>query len=273
MNVDYTIHRYGEWVILLLGESVLSLLIVKFVPAQGYQQVFYCGVVSIALLQYLHFRSQPHHANEHAMRRSRTAGVAYAIILQVYSIALIVLGASFKMFLYEEVYGDETSGRRTVASILFRWLASTNESSASTSVSEEDKQQHAQNVAMFYCISLAIVWFCLDIMLLLHRGLKKHHSDINGCSWVRCAVVLLLILGRGALVLFMATFWLSESRATVLSFVGLWCVVLQLATREAGEYLFGEHVQHERSDEAADEGQRSDSLPGHGGVDDVCPPQ
>jgi hypothetical protein len=266
MNVDYTIHRYGEWVMLLLGESVLSLLIVKYIPSPGYQQVFYCGVVSIALLQYLHFRSQPHRADDHAMRRSRSAGVWFAHVLQLYSIALIVMGTSFKMFLYEQVYEEEgsttdagakdTGHRRTAtaASVLFRWLAGTangGSSGAQSAIStEEAEDKHEQDVAMFYCISLALVWFCMDVMLLLHRGLKKHRGDINRCSWVRCAVVWFLILCRVALVVFMATFWLSEVRPTILSWVGLLCIVLQLVTREAGECLFLAHASEQGEDES-----------------------
>jgi hypothetical protein len=255
MNVDYTIHRYGEWVMLLLGESVLSLLIVKFVPSQGYQQVFYCGVVSIALLQYLHFRSQPHHADEHAMRRSRNAGIFFVTVLQVYSIALVVMGTSFKMLLYEQVYEDETVSapvanhtRRATSTILSRLLAdATATTAASTTAAEIDEKNHEKYVAMFYCISLAVVWFCLDVMLLLHRGIKKHQDDVNKCSRLRCVTVAVLILCRVALVVFMATFWLTEVRPAVLTFVGLWCIVLQLATREAGECLFkGNDTDDER---------------------------
>lgn len=36
MNVNYAIHRYGEWTILMLGETVLSLLIVDIVNSVRY---------------------------------------------------------------------------------------------------------------------------------------------------------------------------------------------------------------------------------------------
>jgi hypothetical protein len=284
MNVDYTIHRYGEWVMLLLGESVLSLLIVRYIPSPGYQQVFYCGVVSIALLQYLHFRSQPHRADDHAMRRSRSAGMLFATVLQLYSVALVVMGTSFKMFLYEQVYEEEASAagagandgghRRTAAaaSVLFRWLAGAANGSSSGSQSapssEEAKKKHEQNVAMFYCISLALVWFCMDVMLLLHRGIKKHRGDINRCSWARCAVVWTVILCRVALVVFVATFWLSEVRSDVLSWVGLVFIVLQLATREVGECLF----QANAGDHGEDDSARSDEPQPHAPTDVTAGP-
>lgn len=61
MNIDYAIHRYGEWIMLMLGESVLSLLIVGVKERDDFYKTFYCGIISIALLENLHFRSQPHH--------------------------------------------------------------------------------------------------------------------------------------------------------------------------------------------------------------------
>jgi len=61
MNIAYCIHRYAEWTMLMMGESVLSLLIVPLVEKDilVYLQIFYCGILSISILQYLHFRSQP----------------------------------------------------------------------------------------------------------------------------------------------------------------------------------------------------------------------
>ena len=45
MNIDFAIHRNGEWIMLMLGESIFSLLIVE-VPADSndYYTTFFCGV-------------------------------------------------------------------------------------------------------------------------------------------------------------------------------------------------------------------------------------
>lgn len=107
MNIDYCIHRYGEWTMLMLGETVLSLLIVGVYQDADFYKIVYSGVISISLLQIIHFRSQPHHADDHAMRRKKERGYLYIILVQLYSAALIILGASYKMLLYEFVYEAE----------------------------------------------------------------------------------------------------------------------------------------------------------------------
>jgi hypothetical protein len=56
---------------LMLGESVLSLLIVDVTATSDYYKAFFSGILSITLLEFLHFRSQPHEEDDHALRRSK----------------------------------------------------------------------------------------------------------------------------------------------------------------------------------------------------------
>jgi hypothetical protein len=81
----------------MLGESVLSLLIVVAPETADYYTTFVCGIISITMLEYLHFRSQPHDPNDHAMRRSKEAGVAFNYLMFVYCGALVILGVSYKV--------------------------------------------------------------------------------------------------------------------------------------------------------------------------------
>ena len=77
---------------LMLGESILSLLIVDVVDGDWrYDVTFYAGILSVILLQYLHYKNQPHHADDHAMRKSRVRGITFVFVLTVYSAALIVV--------------------------------------------------------------------------------------------------------------------------------------------------------------------------------------
>ena len=86
----------------------MSLLIVEISDEENeFYLTFYTGILSVILLQYLHFKSQPHHANEHAMRRTRLAGITYGILVQIYSASLIIVGVSYKMLLTE--YSKENS--------------------------------------------------------------------------------------------------------------------------------------------------------------------
>jgi hypothetical protein len=166
LNIDFVIHRYGEWIMLMLGESVLSLLVVDVNDGFNYYAAFFSGIVSIILLEYLHFRSQPHDPDEHALRRSRYAGVGFYILMQIYSCALVILGTSYKMFLYEFLYEDEsvsedtgTTGRRSLQNIINqRFLAGS--SDVYTRFDTEDRRQR---IAYMFSGSLATVWLSLDI--------------------------------------------------------------------------------------------------------------
>jgi hypothetical protein len=51
LHVGYMTHRYGEWVMLHLGEGVLSLLVVPFTPAPTFYATFACGFVTMFGLQ------------------------------------------------------------------------------------------------------------------------------------------------------------------------------------------------------------------------------
>lgn len=104
MNMQYIIHRFGEWTMLVLGESILSLIIVDDIAEHmrgSYNLTFYSGVLTVVLLQILFFKIQPQEGKDHALRRSVDAGIMYIILIQLYSAALIVLGACFKMLLIE----------------------------------------------------------------------------------------------------------------------------------------------------------------------------
>ena len=91
MNVEYVIHRFGELTMLLLGESILSLLIVGTTPTLEYNIAFYAGIISVILIQYLHFKYAPHSADEHAFRRSVKAGVIYYVLTIIHSFALVAM--------------------------------------------------------------------------------------------------------------------------------------------------------------------------------------
>jgi hypothetical protein len=177
MNVDFLIHRHGEWVLLMLGESVLSLLIVDLSSGVEYYSTFFCGIISIILLEYLHFRSQPHDPGEHALRRSRSAGLAFATMLHVYSTALVVLGTCYKMFLHEFMYEENQTGDGNAATMSSNYTKSSSGirllldrvdarflASALDEASYMDVDERRQRIADFFSGSLAIVWFSLDTM-------------------------------------------------------------------------------------------------------------
>ena len=93
MNIEYILHRFGELTMLLLGESVLSVLIVETTRTLEYHVTFYAGIVSLILMQYMHFKYQPHSADEHAFRRSVKCGAIFYVFCIIHAFSLIGVGS------------------------------------------------------------------------------------------------------------------------------------------------------------------------------------
>lgn len=245
MNVDYAIHRYGEWTMLMLGESVLSLLVVDLVDVSGYYQTFVTGLISIILLQYLHFQSQPSDPDKHALRRSLPSSFAFYWLSQIYSFSLILLGTCYKMLLYEYVYKAE-GVRRTLlfhAPDNHRWLSGGE--SAALRFSTEDREQR---IAHYFSGSLAMIFFSLDAMSLAHRGI--------GTQWNRCEcaatkakkfLAFSLVACRTALLIFIATLSQFETNPSRLAVIGLLTILSQLCVRFVGSYAL--YTDHDAAEE------------------------
>jgi hypothetical protein len=244
LNITFVIHRYGEWTMLMLGESVLSLLIVDVSETSKYYSTLFSGIVSITLLEYLHFRSQPHDPDDHAMRRSKEAGIVFSYLMTLYSMALVALGTSYKMLLYEvnkektysTAVADDPEHRRSLFSaVLSRLLAA----GADDSASEYDPNRR-QNIAHWFCISMAIVWFCSDAMILVHHGIK---DNLGRCR-VRTSRKLIatgLVLSRVGLIAWIGTLGQYVTEPEKLAFIGFVGIVLQVLLRFVGSIAFDEN--------------------------------
>jgi hypothetical protein len=57
-NIDYKIHRYGEWILLMIGEGILSLLIVETTESKDYYIITTFGklIGTLMLLRFLRFK-------------------------------------------------------------------------------------------------------------------------------------------------------------------------------------------------------------------------
>jgi hypothetical protein len=245
MNIDYCIHRFGEWTMLMLGETVLSLLIVDGTGVPGYYGTFMCGLVAIILLQYLHFRSQPHDPDEHAMRRHRISGILFSIVYHIYSLSLVILGATYKMFLYEYVYAGAASeiantvthGRSMLSMFMAssRWLSGSESAALRFTTSERQRR-----IAIFFSGSFALVWLCMDALILAHKGMPsmKHKYECNCKTGKRKLYCAIMFVCRVALIAVIATLFLYETRPNVLALIGLCGNIAQLLLRVGGSILF-----------------------------------
>lgn len=225
---------------LCLGESLLSLLIVDTSDSTGYYVAFYSGVLTIILGQLLHYRSQPHHADDHAMRRNKNAGIAWNQVNQIYSAALICIGVAFQLFVQE--YSYEERRRLLEDELVFditpRWLAG----GGGSKFSEEERQQRSANL---FCASLATVWLCSDLMLILHHGLGEMRGRCR-CKYTKKFNVRgsILIFIRLCLLVFIATLSQWETDPDHVAVIGLAGVFTQLLLRVFGSVFFPSEQVH-----------------------------
>jgi hypothetical protein len=240
----------------MLGESVLSLLIVDAPEGSNYYLTFYAGVLTVILLQYLHFRSQPHHADDHALRRNKDAAMIWRGMFIVYSLALVCVGVSYKLFMYEFTYEDQH--RRLWEDwwgedMDERFLAG----GGGSSLSPEQRRQSSANV---FCVSMALVWFCQDSLLFLHNGFHKMQGQCY-CEHthklrVKCALILIL---RVALLVFIATLSQYETDPQHLALYGLAGVIAQLILRVVGSIIFPQpQVHHDAGDGLVGKGEANE---------------
>ena len=66
-NIDYLIHRYGEFIMLMIGEGVLSLLIIETVETREYYTVFAMGWLTMIFIHVLKTESEPTDTSKHAL--------------------------------------------------------------------------------------------------------------------------------------------------------------------------------------------------------------
>eukprot|EP00588_Corethron_pennatum_P014271 CAMPEP_0194274012 /NCGR_PEP_ID=MMETSP0169-20130528/7210_1 /TAXON_ID=218684 /ORGANISM="Corethron pennatum, Strain L29A3" /LENGTH=592 /DNA_ID=CAMNT_0039017107 /DNA_START=35 /DNA_END=1813 /DNA_ORIENTATION=+ len=258
MNIDFFIHRNGELTMLVLGESVLSLLIVDG-ETGNYHRTFYFGIVTVVLLQMLHFQSQPHDADAHAMRRHKNSGLLFGRVFPMYAAALITVGASYKLFMYSS--SSDSKKRRLISEFSgtgYRWLAGGSGGDSGCGPSGEEMEQM---VAHLFSWAMAIVFVCLDVMTLAHVGLKEvNRCKLDGVAKYNIKGIFLVVLPRGLVTIFIATLSLWQKDPSTLAGLGLAAVVCQLATRFMGNVWFSDHDSRNHG--------HADGHTHHGGIDD-----
>lgn len=267
------IHRNSEWIMLNLGESVFSLLIVD-IPNEDndFYTAFYCSVLSVMFLAVLHFKSQPLHEDHHAIRRHKNAGYLHFILNHVYTVSLVSLGAAYSFILlevnkeqydthsaasYDDIKYNDTNTTTPSHRWLYeeytttpnhmidyhnnhshhRWLADSKNIDCDVLRLTDEKYTH--NVAMLFCLSLATIFACLDLMTLCHLGFKHSHEK---CFCPRSKVYnirgIILVTIRIFLIFFTATMaeWIVNVK--ILSIIGLILTVIQLLLRQIGSFIF-----------------------------------
>ena len=196
-NVDYVIHRYGEWTLLMIGEGILSLLIVETAEVKDYYLITTFGVLTVIFIQVLKFESEPHNADNHALWRNPASAACYMYLVELLSMALIVFGVTYKVFLKDVVRESEDDYGSD-----YDYGKATRRLGATPVITQEAS-------AAVFSGALGVVILTLEAMMWTHAGIKKsfenlmHHTS-NGKKKPRYAVICIQLF-KVAIILFTVT--------------------------------------------------------------------
>ena len=253
MNIEYILHRFGELTMLLLGESVLSVLIVETTRTLEYHVTFYAGIVSLILMQYMHFKYQPHSADEHAFRKSVKCGAIFYLFCIIHAFSLIGVGTAYKMMLQEYSQNEKYRIRRLI-SLVSRTLA------GGTRGVDYNSAELRQRVANMFCISMATSWLCLEGMYICHYGTNKYLSFVR-CKWGKFVAFI-----RLCLIVIIATISQYVTEPEKVTLIGLALLCVAVATNEIGDYLwnkeFNETEHKQWLDETNESGVQESDISG-----------
>ena len=220
MNIHFCMHRYGEWFMLMFGESIISLLIVDgHNESFDYNIAFFSGILSVVFLAHLHFAAEPHRPESHALGRSRRSSFLYTLIVPIYSVALIAIGVSYKMFLCEFISGYYDAGDSA-----HRFLNKDGDRGGETYNSYYEQEQRQQFAANLFSGSITAVMICADLMLLLHKGLPEVLRESRMLS--KCSLTVFVFLKVFLLVL-LCILCFFQNDPHIIAFCGLAAIVFQ----------------------------------------------
>jgi len=234
LNVHFCMHRYGEWFMLMFGESIMSLLIVEGNnESVNHSAKFYSGVLSVIFLAHLHFQSEPHHNEDHALTRSRHSHYLYTLLVPAYSMALISVGVCYKMFLYDyqDNKMDKQNGYRVLGDGGDGAGGNYGEDGELNYYGHDDYMENKQQfTADLFSGSIATVLLCQDAMVWLHQGSQAIFAQACKIPTVR---LVLLILSKYILVFFLAVMSAFQNDPHFIAFFGMGAILFQEVLRRA----------------------------------------
>ncbi len=262
LSEDYLIKRYGEFTLLMLGESILSLIGIGHTTiSRDYYLVVIVGIVTVIWLHFLHFESELQNASEHALWGHRWNTVCYILIIQVITISLIGFGSSFK--------GESVTTLAlrlillTVKISLIHLILNmpvflhevidenTHESTHESANESKTQPTHEKNGTIFFVIVLSLVVVSLELLNLCHTGIKRAvghlFQTIEGGKRKLYWPIVIISLIKVAIFLFCMTLhkWLDEPEYIVPA--GCAVVIALSITRVVVHFLLHEKTILETS--------------------------
>ena len=266
MHIIFSLHRYGEWVMLMVGESVLSLVVgARLDDKLSFYAVFCCGFLSAAALQFMHYSTQPFDPDAHAMRRHTVSGLLWGQTLAFYSAALIAFGVALKVLLsyhskpyLAAKYGWLTCGSLALCYLLEQFMHALHGGPDQFVV---DCGLHASLPTWLFDVSrphrsMEGAKSCLEIAAAEHSSAAEETQCLRRRRRIAAAKIVLL----GAL----AVLPLARLRALTLSCATAgWCVtVVALEALSRSEATATQHDAHEHHvhEEQQRKGERESAM-------------
>lgn len=185
MNLNFVLHRWQEFMYLMLGEAILQLVISAATTVRDdgsgdveddnlYYAVVISGFLAVLCMGHSYHLTEPHRADHHATRRSAVSGILFAMLFSFRGFSVLCVGVGFKLALYDP-HGTRLEDATTA---------------------NQPGQRTALAAPMAVCFGLQM------LMHPLHIGFKRYYSP----RWLRrhpgrtvCIVLrLVLIAAMGA---------------------------------------------------------------------------
>ncbi|CAJ1949017.1 unnamed protein product [Cylindrotheca closterium] len=201
-NIDFVIQRYSDWFLMLLGEVVMGMVEMK--DSESNYLVALMGSLTLIVLHTLKFESEPDNPHGHALWRNTRNAYAFRVLMELMSIAMILLGVAFKILLADGRFG----------------------------ISER---------LCAYGVSGSLGWvlFTLELMLMTHKGFwrswrRLFRRNENNPNVVIYWPLAWITLFKVALLFFLITVPTWHGRAETTIVFGFFVVVAVAATRIIG---------------------------------------
>ena len=172
-HAEHIAHRYAEWVMMVLGESVLSAILAPVHNRLLYYLSFWAALLIAQTLQFVHYSSEEFDMNKHALGRKLRAGRLWMALMTIYSVALIGFGTGVKALLYSVVCQSGS----------YRMLAASSSYGGGDDepgkVSDDDgKSDYCEaapsNYVQLVCLSHVAQYLAQQVSLPLHEGAAEY---------------------------------------------------------------------------------------------------
>ena len=250
-NIDFLIHRLGEYTMIFFGEAVMALIIEPTGQRIKYYVQLVFGIMSVMMLQIYKYESEPHGKNHYLYRGYGLKSLfVYSLLTEVLCLFMIGLAISYKsgLILVAYAWNEENFEYKNDANSCAELESYHNEEYNNNNLEERRRLNSGVPEMGCFCtevlmsISLAIVLATIVLMSYSHHGFKSlymlpyHHGHFDWISLFRLTVQVGLIIFAATMFL-----WKNPGSNDVLKFMLGFLVIVIFALIRAIDNLTSEN--------------------------------